>query len=220
MTDFFKYKRVNFAKLAAFGFQKRGDAWRYTAPVLEGEFDLTVCIAEDGAVTTQLIEREFGEPYTLHLVEEAAGEFVGRVREAVGAVLRDVATRCFDKSVFREAQTQALIAHVREKYGAEPEYLWDRFPDCAIWRRADNEKWFGIVLTVQRKKLGLVGEEIVESLDVRRDPEELKMMIDGKRYFPGWHMNKKHWITVPLDDTLPMDEIFSLVEESYFLAKK
>ena len=220
MTELFQNKTPDFARLKAYGFKNQDGVWRYCAPILEGEFELTVLIKEDGAVATELIEREFGEPYTLHLVEEATGAFVGSVREAVGAVLKEIATRCFDTDVFQGGQSHALIAHIRKAYGREPEYLWDRFPDCAVWRRGNNAKWFALIATVQRKKIGLAGEENVEILDVRGDPEELKLMVDGKRYFHGWHMNKKHWLTVPLDGTLPLEEIFSLVEESFFLANK
>ena len=33
---------------------------------------------------------------------------------------------------------------------------------------------------------------------------------------PGYHLNKRHWITVTLDDSLP-DELFELLEDSYEL---
>ena len=220
MTDYFKYKKPNFAKLVKYGFAEQSGVWKYTTAVLEGEFDLTVYIAGDGGVETKLIDREFGEPYTLHLVEDAAGEFVGRVRGAVGDVLADVAARCFETWVFQSGQTQALISHIRERYGREPEYLWERAPDCAVWRRADNAKWFGIIMTLPRTKLGLSGEDIVEILDVRAQPEEIERLVDGKRYFRGWHMNKKHWLTVPLDFTLSNEEVFALIEKSFSLAKK
>ena len=220
MANFFQYKSPDFHLLEEYGFQRQNGVWQFATSIMEGQFDLTVSTRENGEVTTELIEREFGEPYTLHLVEDAAGEFVGRVREALGAVLQDIADRCFVKKIFRQEQTLALIEHVRARYGAETEHLWEKFPDCAIWRRADNQKWFGIIMTLPRKKLGLAGDEVVEILDVRAQPEELARMVDGKKYFPGWHMNKKHWLTVVLDGTLSNGEVFSLVEESYSLAKK
>ena len=36
----------------------------------------------------------------------------------------------------------AVIAYVKEKYGASPENLWMRYPNYAIFRHADNGKWF------------------------------------------------------------------------------
>ena len=37
---------------------------------------------------------------------------------------------------------------------------------------------------------------------------------------PAYHMNKKHWITVILDGTVPWNEIRVCLENSYLLAQK
>lgn len=37
---------------------------------------------------------------------------------------------------------------------------------------------------------------------------------------PGYHMNKRHWVTVILDGTLPDEFIVSLIGESYDLTNK
>ena len=34
---------------------------------------------------------------------------------------------------------------------------------------------------------------------------------------PGYHLNKRHWITVTLDDSLPDELVFGLLEDSYEL---
>ena len=38
--------------------------------------------------------------------------------------------------------------------------------------------------------------------------------------FPGWHMNKAHWLTVTLDGTVNDEKIKLLVDMSYELTKK
>lgn len=121
--------------------------------------------------------------------------------------------------VFKAEQSVALIAYVREKYGDELEYLWDKFPDNAVWRRKDNEKWYGALLTVSRRKLGIPSDEIVEIIDLRIALEEMDNLIDNACFFPGWHMNKKHWYTIILDGTVSTDEICRRVDKSYLLAK-
>ena len=69
-------------------------------------------------------------------------------------------------------------------------------------------------------KLKLGGAAEIEILNVRVEPEELDGIFDGEKYFRGWHMNKKSWLTVRLDDTLTDEEIFSRLEKSYRLAAK
>ena len=98
--------------------------------------------------------------------------------------------------------------------------MWEKFDDNAIWRRTDNAKWYGAILTVSKSKLGLPSDEIVEILDLRADPDEIPKMVDGKNIFGGWHMNKKHWITVCLDGSVPPEDIFKMIDISYNLAKK
>ena len=34
---------------------------------------------------------------------------------------------------------------------------------------------------------------------------------------PGYHLNKRHWITVTLDDSLPDELVLGLLEDSYEL---
>ena len=37
---------------------------------------------------------------------------------------------------------------------------------------------------------------------------------------PGYHMNKKHWYTILLDDSVPLEEICRRIDRSYLLAVK
>ena len=37
---------------------------------------------------------------------------------------------------------------------------------------------------------------------------------------PGYHMNKRHWFTIRLDGSVPDDEIFNRINDSYKLALK
>lgn len=216
--EVFKYKSPNFEKLCRFGFIEQGGGQVYTTDIFDGQFTLTVQISKTGAVKTELLDKLTEEPYTLHLVEDAAGEFVGRVREEYKRVLQKIADLCYERDVFQSVCAHALIAHVREKYGDELEFLWDRFPDCAIWRRKDNDKWYAAILTVERKKLGMQGEGKIEVLDVRADPLEVDLLVDNIRIFRGYHMNKKHWISLPMDGTVGAEELIERLEESWFIA--
>ncbi len=216
--EVFKWRVPDFGRLQAEGFRREGEAYVRGQDLMDGQFRLTVQIPLSGQVRTTLTDGLTGEPYTLYLVEEAAGEFVGSVREEVRRALEEIASRGFVREVFRSGQTHALIAHVREKYGDGPEYLWEKFPDNAVFRRRDNGKWYGAVLTTAKEKLGMAGEGRIEILDLRADPRDAELLVDGVRIFKGWHMNKKHWISLPLDGTLSLEEIAGLLEESYLIA--
>ena len=59
-----------------------------------------------------------------------------------------------------------------------------------------------------------------EILDIRADAETMARSLDFEHYFPGYHMNKRTWLTVRLDGSVPFGEIAPLIARSYELAGK
>ncbi len=214
----FKNRKPLFQKLENYGFVKRKSAYEYTKTLPSSGFELTVTVTKSGGITAKVIEPEVGE-YTLHLTN-SSGSFVGSVRGEYEQSLNDIADKCFEADVFKAAQTLRLIKYVREKYGRELEFLWDKFEGNAVWRRGDTNKWFAAVLTVSRRKLGIDSDEIVEIIDLRLPPEEMTALVDNKRFFGGWHMNKKHWFTIILDGSVEFKELCRRLDVSYTLAVK
>lgn len=121
-------------------------------------------------------------------------------------------------AIFQSSDAKLVIDYIRETYGDELEFLWERSPSNAIWRNQQNRKWYGAMLTVHPSKLGLSGDETLEILDLRLQPEIVMEIIDGEKFFPGYHMNKQHWITVKLDGSLTPDELYRLIDNSYKLS--
>lgn len=206
-------------KLKAYGFRAEGKVFRYNREACDGEFRLTVTVDSAGGLDTELIEIQNGDAYVLYKTD-AVGAYVGKVRESVREVVNDVVRNCFEPAVFKSPQTLRLIEFVRSRYGDDPEFLWDRFPDNAIWRRKDNGKWYGVILTVKGSKIGMDTDKTAEITDLRMDPSQAEDMLAKDNYRPGWHMNKKSWYTLALDDSVPDDELQKRVEESYGLAGK
>lgn len=123
--------------------------------------------------------------------------------------------------VFRSPQTHELISYVDAQYGRDLEFLWPRTPANAIWRRADNQKWFGAILSVRRDRIiPGAGNDIIEILDIRCAPDVIEFIVDKTLIFPGWHMNKRHWITIVLDGRMKTPQIEKLLDASYELAVK
>ncbi len=216
----FRYKKAVLKKLPEYGFEEEGGGYVYRTQICDNQMRLIVRINVCGEVETEVFDTETEEPYTLFLVDGAVGEFVGKVRSDYAGVLEDIAEKCFEREVFKGAHTQPLIEYVREKYGDELEFLWEKTPDCAVWRRKDNRKWYAAILTVRYSKLGIEREGTVEIIDMRMDPTELEKAVDDRTYYRGYHMNKKHWVTMLLDGSAPYDELVRRLDESYALAKK
>ena len=218
--NIFANKKINFDKLSSYGFTKDSDGFKYAAFIMGGQFELCVSVSESGTVSTKMKDCETNEDYSLYKVSSPVGGFIEEVRTACEDVLSDIAKKCCEDDVFHFAGTHAVIEYVRQKYGDELEFLWDKFPDNAIWRRKDNKKWYGLVITISKRKLGLDSDDIVEAINLKLPPEEIVKSVDNIRYFPGWHMNKKSWCTIILDGSVPASEIFDRIDVSYSLARK
>jgi len=216
MKDLFKNKKVNFQKLSNFGFVNG----EYSTDIMSGNFKLTIKISKNNGIKTKLIENSTGEPYTLHLVEDVQGSFVGQVREEYEKVLTEIAEKCFEQDVFKSEYSKLVIDYAKEKYGDDVEYLWKKFPDNAVCRRKDNKKWYFAILTVSKDKLGFESKEKVEVIDLRAATNEIDKIVDNQKYFRGYHMNKKHWLTMILDGSVPISEIYERIDNSYKLALK
>ncbi|MCI9504920.1 MAG: hypothetical protein HFE26_05990 [Clostridia bacterium] len=207
-------------KLSAYGFIKSGSGYLYRKRICADELIFTATVSEKGEIAAEVTDAETGDLYTLYLADEAEGSFVGSVREEYERVLTEIAVRCFCSRAFDGADANGVIAYVRGRYGDEPEFLWESSPDSAIWRRKDNRKWYGVLLKASRRKLGLDSDEVAEIIDLRIDPAELDKIADGKRYFRGYHMNKRSWVSLVLDGSVNREELFCRVDESYRLALK
>ena len=216
--ELFRRKTVDIQKAILFGFVQSNSNYIYETDILDGSFLLQIVITPDGNIDTKLTEKAIGDEYVLYKTN-ATGSFVGEVRNAIEAILKQVADQCYNTEIFKSAQAKDIICYVREKYGDELEFLWEKFSDNAIWRRKDNKKWYGALLTVKASKLGLDDDKLIEILDLRIKTEDIESTVDNKCFFPGYHMNKKHWYTLLLDGTTTIEEICRRIDESYLLAK-
>lgn len=112
---------------------------------------------------------------------------------------------------------QDIFDYVKKEYGTEPEYLWIKTPENAVLRNERNRKWYGVILSVSRDKLGLSGNEVIDILDLKCDPLMIDMLRQEKGFLPAYHMNKKSWLAVLLDGTVEAKRIFNLIDFSYEL---
>lgn len=211
----FQNKKINFTKLLTFGFQQTEHGYIYRKTLEDSGFLMEVCIDAQGKLAAQVIDPLSKEPYTLHLVESSAGQFVGKVKTLYEQTLIEIAEHCCEPDVFRTPQAKALMAHIRDVYGDNLEFLWQQFPQSAIWRRKDSRKWYASLNRVSSRKLGLPSDRPVEIVNLCDAPEVVSELIDRKTYFPAYHMNKKHWYSVLLDGSAPLEEVYRKVEISY-----
>lgn len=59
----------------------------------------------------------------------------------------------------------------------------------------------------------------VEVINIKLGREKIQKLLNNKGFYPAYHMNKKDWITIILNDTLKDNDIIALIDESYGLVK-
>ena len=118
--------------------------------------------------------------------------------------------------VKKRVDREEIFEYVKKQYGTIPEYLWSSSPDSAVLRH-HNGKWYAVIMNVERSKLGVDGDDTVEIIDVKCDPEMTGMIIQTYGFLPGYHMNKQHWITILLDGIVGESKILDFLDMSYDL---
>ncbi len=110
-----------------------------------------------------------------------------------------------------------VIDFIKTEYDTPQEHLWMSYPDYIVFRNSINNKWFAVVMDVERQKLGLEGNGKVDVLNVKCDPILIGSLRLSKGYLPAYHMSKDKWISVLLDGTVADNEIKDLIHLSYEL---
>ena len=204
ITNFIKNKKINFKKLEEFGFKLKDNSYYYQTSLLKNQFKMSVKISLDNSIFTEIIDTETNEAYILHLLEIKRSGYSEKVYKAYSEVLEKIKKECFEDEIFKANYTKEIITYVKNKYGDELEFLWEKSPKNAVVRRKSSNKWYAVILTISKRKLNLNSDEIIEVINLHNSSEEIEKLIDNKRYFPAYHMNKKYWCTICLDGTVEL----------------
>ena len=219
VENFIKDKKIDLKKLEEFGFKLINKSYYYYTSLLKNQFKMSVKISLVNSIFTEIIDTETNEPYVLHLLEMKRSGYSEKVYKAYSEVLEKIKKECFEDEIFKANYAKEIINYIKNKYRDELEFLWEKSPKNAVVRRKFSKKWYAVILTVSKRKLNLDCDEIIEIINLHNSPEEIEKLIDNKKYFPAYHMNKKHWCTICLDGTVELKEIYKLIDISYELAK-
>ena len=215
------WKRCNFndTKLKNYGFHKEKDNYIYQTNIMKDTFKVTIIIPKDQKFSIKVVDLNTNYEYTLYRIESQTGKFVSEVREELTDLLTDIKEKCSEDTKFLTAQANRIALKIQELYQGHPEFLWKKYPGYAIFRNNENKKWYAAIMNILKEKIEKGAYE-VEIIDVKLNPEKIQTLLPKKGFYEAYHMNKKTWITILLDDTLSDEEIMSYVQESYDLTKK
>lgn len=204
-------------KLLDYGFIKEKESLIYKKDILNNTFQI-ILIVTNNRVQGKIIDKESNDEYTNFRVENQTGEFAGNIKNIYKAILIDIRNKCTKCKYFIKEQSNRIAQFIKEKYDDYPEFLFNE-DTTGVFRNLCNRKWYGIIMHINTNKIGASNNEN-DVLDVKLDSNLIENLISKKGYYKAYHMNKKNWITIILDDTLSDKEIFSLIEQSHKFTEK
>lgn len=108
-----------------------------------------------------------------------------------------------------------LENYISETYNAKADHPWAKYPNFTVFRHANNQKWFALVMDVSKAKLGAPGDGTLDVVNLKCSPLMIGSLLSEKGFFPAYHMNKESWLTVSLDGSVEDEKLKLLLDMSY-----
>ncbi len=233
---YFLRKIPDLEKLKAYGFRQEADgSLKYEKLLREETFRAELAVDPAGAVRGQLIDLEFGDEFYQIHSDNQRGAFVAELCEEYGELLEEIAEAGFIPQPFILPQSNRIARRVLAEFGEKPVFPFKKIEGAGVFENPDNGKWYGLIMEVDRNKLKKpetlsggkargssqnpgsaedVPKHMTEAMNVKVRPETVPELTKREGIYECYHMNKKHWVTVVLEDEVPDEDIMSLLRES------
>ena len=222
VDEIFSKSIFNETKLLEYGFIKTESSFLYNTKIHNNKFELKLSVS-NGEASGKLIDLDFNDEYTQINIEGPVGSFIGNLREECEKILIDIRDKCCSVERFISSQANSIQKYIDNKYGIKIEFLWEKYPGFGIFRRKENNKWFGLISEVKRSKLDNGNNnEVINILNVKVEDGMAYSYIDNVGIYKAYHMNANNWISVLLDGSVDAGydgvvyEIVEMTPTQYF----
>ena len=192
----------------------------YEQCFLDNSFKAIIKVDEAGNVSGTVYDMENEDEFLPLRLESNEGSFVGKVREEYEKILINIRDENFIRNYFIYPQSNRITQAILEQYNTKPEFLWEKFDGSGIFRNSESQKWFAAILDVEGSKITKNKKGTIEVLDIKLNPDEIQELLLQPHFYPAYHMNKKSWITIILDESLSDEKILELIKKSFQLSFK
>ena len=206
---------IDCKRAIAYGFS-RTEAGLELKKELPGVGLYAVFVIAGTSFEVNVFDADTDEEYLPFNVLDNITGFVTGIREQVENLVQEIKEKCLLNSNMK----LRLMEYCERKFGTEPEAPWEDSPDAYTFKTAKRNKWYALFMTIPYKSLGLVAKGALDVVNIKLPPEKVLDLIDRVHFYPAYHMNKKHWITIVLDKEVDEPLVQQLLEESYGLVEK
>lgn len=217
--SFFKQYVPNFAKFEQYGFVLQSGKYVFKTCFFQKQFEAVLEISKQGTVQGKVFDLVNNEEYSPLHIESWQGSFVNEVRSAYTEILLDIRDTCFTRNYFIFAQSNRIARLIQEKYADEPLFLWEKYPNYGVFKNPDTNKWYAAILNIDYSKIDKAKAGEIEIIDIKADKKDVQELLQQDGFYPAYHMNKKSWLTVILNDSLSDSALMELIDKSHVLAR-
>lgn len=203
-------------QLTKFGFLRDNKGLSFKKSILNNEFRVEIRVVVE-TFEIEVYDNNFNEIYPLFSVDSAVGEVVTKVRNEVELILKEI----FDLSDNTEVIYNEIIKYIKKKYNSTMVKPFKSNPDIKAFV-TDKNKWYALILDVEYNKLNKDSsiESKVKIINLKHNTDHIPKIINERNIFPSYHMSKKHWISVVMDNNMDLNYLMQLIDISYNLVNK
>ncbi|WP_303977318.1 peroxide stress protein YaaA, partial [Streptococcus danieliae] len=203
-------------RLEAAGFIQQGKVYQYQESLDELDLELQLqWDSEQQEMAIRLWDPVAEAAYQLAFLPSVKGAYVGQVRKLLWEKLGQIEGQVSQPQRLFSAQAESLLDLVKVRWGWELDFLWQKLPKAAVFRYGSKQTWFGVMQEVDWQKIDARKQGPVTLLSLKSD--QVASLVESGLAYPGYHMNKKYWISFPLDGSYSLEEILKHLVKSYQL---
>lgn len=105
--------------------------------------------------------------------------------------------------------------YILKTYKIKPDYPFSDDNETAVFRHKETRKWFALLMNIHPSRLGLSGEDKIDVVNLKCPPVLMGSLLEERGFFPAYHMNKTHWLSVALSETTDENKIKFLLDVSF-----
>jgi len=207
----FDNKKINEECLIKYGFILDSNEFLFKKKLSDNNLQMIVRIMEKD-FDVKVYDLSLEEEYFPINLKNATG-YVAQMQNEVNDIIEDILEKCFCDDSMRAK----VLSYVKRKYGTIPEYPWDESFENYGTLKANNGKWYGLIMPIKYSLIGNESDRVVDVINIKLPPEKIVSLIDHVHFYPAYHMNKKYWITILLDNLIDERKLYELIDESYDL---
>lgn len=210
--NIFKKSIFNYDKLLKYGFIKEKEEYTYTKNIINNKYQINIII-KDNKVSTKIYDLVFNDEYLNFLVDSNLS-INNQIKEEYLNILNDIKLKCTESKLFIFNESNEISNYIKRKYKINPEFLWK--DNNGVFRNKINKKWFAIIQNISKNKLDSnYPDEDIEIINLKLDEQMINNLLNEKGFYKAYHMNKKYWITIILDNSIDKEIIYSLIDLSF-----